>query len=318
MKDALRSFADQIGSEGPVAVAGGKTHWGVGGWPATGTKEVAAPVGVVAHEPAEMIVRVGAGTTLEELRSTVEEGGQFVALEADDPSKATVGGVLAVGLGGYRRLGWGPVRDSVLEMTSVTAGGEVLRSGAPLVKNVTGYDLCRLFVGSLGTLALTGEVVLRCRPIPEAETWWVGEGADPFAVAAGLYRPLSVLWNGIHTWVGLAGYRVDIEDQARTVLGRAFRPAERPPPLPGRLRRSLTPRDLRALPSTAGVDRPWLAQVGVGVVHCGEAAAERIGPVGPPSSGVWDLHRALKERFDPAGRLNPGRSVSGVAAGAGV
>jgi len=316
MKDALRSFADEVGNEGPVAVAGGKTHWGIGGLPATGTKEVGAPSGVVAHEPAEMIVRVGAGTSLEELGSAVREGGQFVALEADDPSKATVGGVLAVGRGGYRQLGWGPARDSVLEMTSVSARGEMVRSGAPLVKNVTGYDLCRLFVGSLGTLALTGEVVLRCRPIPEAEAWWVGEETDPFTVAAELYRPLSVLWDGALTWVGLAGHRVDVEEQARVVLGRRFRPADGPPPLPGQLRRSLTPKALRDLPSKAGVEGGWLAQVGVGVVHCADRAAERIGPVVPPTFEVSRLHRAVKERFDPAGRLNPGRTVSPVAAGA--
>ncbi len=315
MRDAIHSFAAEIGDDGPVAVAGGKTHWGIGGWPSAGTREVAAPIGVVAHEPAEMIVRVGAGTSLEDLRSTVEGGGQFVALEADDPSKATVGGVLAVGLSGYRQLGWGPVRDTVLEMTSVTAAGEIVRSGAPLVKNVTGYDLCRLFVGSIGTLALTGEVVLRCRPLPEAETWWVGEGADPFSVAAGLYRPLSVLWDGTHTWVGLAGYRVDIEDQAKRVLGRAFRPVEGPPTLPGQLRRSLSPRDVQDLPSKAGLDQRWLAQVGVGVVHCTEAAAERIGPAAPPSREVSELHRSIKDRFDPFGRLNPGRSVSSVVAG---
>jgi glycolate oxidase FAD binding subunit len=316
MRKSLRSFADEVGPDGPVTVAGGKTQWEIGGVPAPGTREVSAPVGVVAYEPAEMIVRVGAGTSLAEVGSTIKEGGQFVALEADDPSHATVGGVLAVGRSGYRRLGWGHVRDSVLEMTSVSARGEVIRSGAPLVKNVTGYDLCRLWVGSLGTLALTGEVVLRCLPIPRAETWWVGRDTDPFAVASQLYRPLSVLWDGEQTWVGLAGHRVDVEDQARTILGPHFLPTDGPPPLPGALRRSLLPRALKGLPSQAGVGAGWLAQVGVGVVHCSADAAERIGPVVPPSLEVSELQRAVKERFDPAGRLNPGRSASRAAQGA--
>ena len=65
--------------------------------------------GVVAHEPAEMIVRVRAGTAVDELQAAVGDGGQIVAIEADDPTRATVGGVLAVGQSGVRRLGRGPL-----------------------------------------------------------------------------------------------------------------------------------------------------------------------------------------------------------------
>ncbi len=245
MKDPLALFAAEVGPDGPVTVVGGRTQWTVGGLPVEGVREVAAPAGVVAHEPAEMIVRVRAGTALQDLQDAVGEGGQFVPLEAERPSDATVGGVLAVGRSGYRRLGLGPLRDSVLEMTAVSSRGDLIRSGAPLVKNVTGFDLCRLFVGSLGTLALTGEVVLRCRPLPQVETWYHGEDVDPFRLAAQLYRPMAVLWDGVCTWVGLAGYGVDVEEQARTVLGPRFRPAAGPPSRPGDLRRSLSPGALR-------------------------------------------------------------------------
>jgi glycolate oxidase FAD binding subunit len=284
----------------------------VGGPAPAGIREVAAPAGVVAHEPAEMVVRVGAGTTLEELRAAVRSGGQDVTLEADDPARATIGGILAVGRSGFRRLGSGPVRDAVLEVTAVTSAGELIRAGAPLVKNVTGFDLCRLFVGSLGTLALLGEVVLRCLPRPEVESWWVGEEADPFTVAAALYRPLSVLWDGARTWVGLAGFAVDVRAQAGAVLGSRFRPAEGPPTRPGPERRSRPPRTLRDVPveaGTAGGDGGWLAEVGVGVVHCTPEVAARLGTRRAPSPGVAGLHEALKSRFDPDGRLNPGRSV---------
>ncbi len=309
MKDPLALFAAEVGPVGPVTVVGGRTQWAVGGLPVEGVREIVAPAGVVAHEPAEMIVRVRAGTALQDLQDAVGEGGQFVPLEAGQPSHATVGGVLAVGRSGYRQLGLGPVRDSVLEMTAVSSRGDLIRSGAPLVKNVTGFDLCRLFVGSLGTLALTGEVVLRCRPRPEVEAWYLGEDADPFQLAAQLYRPMAVLWDGVCTWVGLAGYGVDVEEQARRVLGRRFRPAAGPPSRPGDLRRSLSPGDLRDLPArTDGATREWLAQVGVGVVHCAPSAAARIGWKGPAGE-IVELHRAIKERFDPDGRLNPGRSV---------
>ncbi len=310
----LDTFAAEVGAAGPVCCVGGRTQWHVGGGVDAGTREVSAPTGVVVHEPAEMIVRVRAGTTLHELQSALAAGGQSVALEADEPERATVGGILAVGRSGCRRLGLGPLRDAVLEVTAVSAAGELIRSGAPLVKNVTGYDLCRLFVGSLGTLALTAEVVLRCKPRPEVESWWVGETADVFGVFAALYRPLAVLWDGTRTWVGLAGYAVDVEDQARSVLGPGFAPAEGPPPAPGPRRRSLSPGALRTLPEKAGTDSGWLAEVGVGLVRCTPEVAERLGSRPPPAPAVVQLHEAVKQRFDPHGRLNPGRSPLGAVA----
>jgi glycolate oxidase FAD binding subunit len=309
---ALAAFAAEVGTTGPVRVAGGRTQWAVGGVAPPGVREVTAPAGVVAHEPAEMVVRVRAGTPLEELRTALRAGGQDVALEADDPDRATVGGILAVGHSGCRRLGRGPVRDAVLEVTAVSAAGEVVRAGAPLVKNVTGFDLCRLLVGSLGTLALLGEVVLRCIPVPDVELWWVGEGADPFAIAAALYRPLSVLWDGTRTWVGLAGFAADVTAQAGAVLGPGFQPVDGPPPRPGPHRCSRPPKTLRDLPreaGPAGAGGGWLAEIGVGVVHASPEVAVRLAPRRVTDPTVRRLHEALKAQFDPEARLNPGRRV---------
>jgi glycolate oxidase FAD binding subunit len=296
-----------------VRVVGGRTQWDVGGAAPPDVRELAAPAGVVAHQPAEMIVRVRAGTTLEELRAAVHAGGQDVALEAGDPARATVGGILAVGRSGYRRLGLGPVRDAVLEVTAVSARGELIRSGAPLVKNVTGFDLCRLLVGSLGTLALLAEAVLRCRPRAETEAWWMTEGADPFALADTLYRPLSVLWDGTRTWVGLAGYEADVRGQAATVLGPTFDRVDGPPRPPGPIRRSRPPGSLRGLPGQLGRDGGWLAEVGVGIVHCSPEAADQLPAPPAPAPKLVELHQAIKERFDPGGRLNPGRSALAAA-----
>ncbi|HVA75063.1 MAG TPA: FAD-binding protein [Acidimicrobiales bacterium] len=307
MTGSLESFAAEVGTEGAVCVAGGRTSWAVGGLPEPGTREINAPSGVVAHLPAEMIVRVRAGTRLDVLQGTLAEGGQRAALEG--PGEATVGGVVAVGRSGVRRLGLGPVRDAVLEVTAVSSRGELVRSGAPLVKNVTGYDLPRLLTGSLGTLALLAEVVLRCTPLPEVERWYLGEPEDPFRVFSDLYRPLSVLWDGRRTWVGLSGFEVDVAEQARTALGDGFVQVDGPPEPPAGGRRSLSPAALKSLAGTLGHAGGWLCEIGVGVVHCDAETDSVLPPADAPSSGVVDLHRRIKRNFDPAGRLNPGRCV---------
>lgn len=314
MSTTLASFAAEIGPEGAVCAAGGRTDWDVGGTPAPGTREVAAPSGVVAHLPAEMIVRARAGTRLGDLRDALAQGGQRVALEG--PDNATLGGLVAVGRAGIRRLGLGPVRDAVLEVTAVNSRGELIRTGAPLVKNVTGYDLSRLLTGSLGTLALLAELVLRCTPLPEVERWYCGEPDDPFGVFRDLYRPLSVLWDGARTWVGLSGFAVDVAEQERTLVAHGFDEVEGPPRLPGPGRRSLEPAGLRDLPATVGESGSWTCEIGVGVVHCDASADARIQTSAPLAPALVALHRRIKESFDPAGRLNPGRSVLPASAGA--
>lgn len=301
MSDPLAAFAAEVGppEAGPVTCVGGRTQWAVGGLPDPAAREVRAPAGIVAHTPAEMVVRCRAGTPVAELAAALAERGQRVALPVRPG--ATVGGVLAVGRSAVTRLGHGPVRDAVLEVRYVSAAGRLVRAGGPVVKNVSGYDLCRLMVGSLGTLGLLAEVVLRCWPVPPAARWFAGEGADPFAVAASLYRPAAVLWDGERTWVLLEGHPDDVADQAR-VLGAGFAEVEGPPPVPEGGRVSLRPSALRDL--APGAWGGWVAEVGVGVVHTAS-------PVAPPPSdpAVAALCERVKRAFDPTGRLNPGRRV---------
>jgi FAD/FMN-containing dehydrogenase len=309
-KGAVEAFAAGVGpaDAGPVSAVGGRTQWGSGGGVSPDAREVRAPAGIVALEAADMTVRVRAGTTVAELDAALADVGQTVALPAWDG--ATVGGVLAVGHSGLRRLGWGPVRDVLLEARVVTAGGRVVKAGGPTVKNVSGYDLCRLLVGSLGTLAFTAEVVLRTRPLPPAERWLVGE-ADPFALVERLYRPAAVLWDGTTTWVLLDGHPDDVAAQA-ALAGLADTGG--PPALPGPHRWSLRPSELPALGGDGSGEGPgrFVAEVGVGVVH-----AVRPAPARPVDPHVVELHRRIKAVFDPGGRLNPGRDPL-AATGAGA
>ena len=170
----------------------------------------------------------------------------------------------------------------------------MIKAGGPVVKNVSGFDLCRLMVGSLGTLGLFGEVVLRTRPVPAASRWFSAD-LDPFDLVRRLHRPTSVLWNGTTTWVLLEGDEQDVEAQVAVL---ALQPAEGAPPLPAGGRWSIPPGTFRELTGE------YIVEIGVGIVHHAEPP-----PVRPVDPAVAALHRRIKEQFDPAGRLNPGVDV---------
>jgi len=160
----LERFADEVGSVGEVTVAGLGTRGGA----VPGVRAVAAPAGIEWVQADEMTVCCGAGTSVDELVAALATHGQTVAL----PAGGTVGGALASGASDVRRLGYGPVRDTLLQARYVSAAGEVVKAGGPTVKNVSGFDLCRLLVGSRGTLGFFGEVILRTRPLAQRSQWF--------------------------------------------------------------------------------------------------------------------------------------------------
>ena len=124
---------------------------------------------VLSHNPADMTVAVGAGMPLADLQALLAENGQWLALDpATEAAGATVGGLLATGDSGPRRLRYGALRDLVIGVTVVLSDGTVARGGGTVIKNVAGYDLPKLFYGSLGTLGLVAEVVLRLHPRAQA------------------------------------------------------------------------------------------------------------------------------------------------------
>lgn len=279
----LTEFSEEVGSERPVTIAGLATRGG----PVDGVDTVMAPVGVEWVQPEEMTVRCGAGTPVEELDDALAAYGQSVAI----PPTGTVGGALAIAHNGIRRLGYGPIRDTVLQANYVNAAGQIVQAGGPTVKNVSGFDLCRLLVGSHGTLGFVGDVILRTRPRAGYEQWFTTR-ADPWELFPKLYRPTSVLWDGTTTWVLLEGDRRDVDEQASR---NGLAVGEMPPVLPTGGRWSMRPADLPGLTGT------FVAEIGVGVVHHTDPAPHR-----PVDAAVVDLHRRLKHEFDPSSRLNPG------------
>ena len=284
----LTEFADEVGATDPVTITG----LGTRGGPVSGVRTVRPPSGIEWIQADEMIMRCGAGTPVDEVDAALSRVGQCVAL----PPGGTVGGALSVGRSGIRRLGYGPVRDVLLQTNYISDGGEVVQAGGPTVKNVSGFDLCRLLVGACGTLGFLGDVIIRTRPRPQHSQWFTVETVDPFPVFAELYRPASVLWNGSRLWALLEGHPGDVDAQAAAC---ALSACEGPPALPSGSRRVTSPA------AVGWLTGDFVAEVGVGVVHHADAL-----PAGDhPESSVTKLTRRIKAEFDPRGRLNPGVSL---------
>jgi FAD/FMN-containing dehydrogenase len=283
----IDEFAEEVGGSGEITVAGMATRGG----PVDDVRTVMAPAGIYDVQPEEMTIRCGAGTPVEMIDEALARFGQCVAI----PPVGTVGGALAVADSGLRRLKYGPVRDSVLQIRYVNAWGDLVKAGGPTVKNVTGFDLCRLMVGAHGTLGFLAEVILRTRPRAPYEQWFVS-GEAPTVLQTRLYRPTSMLWDGELVWVLLEGHSDDVRAQAELA---GMEPGD-PPELPRGGRWSVRPDEL---PSLLGTGR-FVAEVGVGVVHHEFAPPQRaIDPV------IADLHHRIKHEFDPDGRFNPGVDV---------
>lgn len=295
----LSDFAAAVGGldAGPVTIAG----LGTRGGPVTGVRTVHAPAGIAWIQASEMTACCGAGTSVEELDAALAQVGQCVAL----PPGGTVGGALAVGRSRIDRLGMGPVRDTLLQARYVSAAGEIVKAGGPTVKNVSGFDVCRLLVGSHGRIGFLGEVILRTKPRPAASAWFAG-AIDPFAVQATVFRPAAVLWDGTTTWVRLDGHPDDIAEAAARLAVDAV---DGPPDLPAGGRWSLPPSELRSLPSLA--EGAFVAEIGVGIVH-----HEQPPPARRPDPTVQALHRRLLDQFDPTRRLNPGAGSAALLASA--
>jgi len=115
-----------------------------------------------------MVVTVQAGLTLQALQKVLAERGQFLPIDAPNAERATLGGIVATNAQGLWRPAFGAPRDRLLGVRVVMADGSIVHGGGKVVKNVAGYDLCKLFAGSWGTLGIIIEVTFKTNPKPEA------------------------------------------------------------------------------------------------------------------------------------------------------
>jgi glycolate oxidase FAD binding subunit len=134
---------------------------------------------VIDYPARDMTITVQAGITLAKLQELLATENQRLPIDVPQADRATLGGVLAANVSGSRRYGFGTWRDYVIGISVVNDQGQETKAGGRVVKNVAGYDLCKLYIGSLGTLGIITQVTLKLRPRPEEQAFvLVGCGHD--------------------------------------------------------------------------------------------------------------------------------------------
>ncbi len=193
-----------IASEQPLEIIGHGTKRLIGQPMATNALlDLSALNAMTSYEPNELIITVQAGAPLADVLSLIDSKNQQFAFEPVNtaqllgtPNKGTIGGMIGAGLAGPRRIKAGGARDHLLGAHAVSGFGDSFKAGGKVVKNVTGYDLCKLLAGSWGTLAVMTEVTLKVMPRPESERTLVLRGLDDItanrAMTAALGSPFDV------------------------------------------------------------------------------------------------------------------------------
>lgn len=192
---------------------------------------------VLAYEPADLTLSVEAGATLAEINRKLGEQGQWLPIEAPFPERSTIGGLIATAFAGPRRLGSETIRDLIVGISVVHANGTVTKAGGTVVKNVTGFDMMRLYHGSLGTLGVIVSANFKVLPRPRTERTLLATYTDldkalsaSRAILQSRARPVAldvVSRSGGETWMlaarfeGRAGTVSVMETEAVSLLGGA-------------------------------------------------------------------------------------------------
>jgi len=379
-------------SAGPLELLGAGSKRGLGRPVNSGQHlDLSHLSGIRLYEPEELVLTAGAGTRLAEIEQALAEKRQMLAFEPPDlgplygmpAGEGTLGGMLACNLAGPRRPKAGAARDHFLGALAVNGQGEIFKTGGQVVKNVTGYDLCKLLAGSFGTLAALAEVTVKVLPAPEHERSLLLPGLEDAAAVAIMTRALgsaAEVSGAAHLPVGIAslpaqgsgaatllrlegtilsvaeriallrrelgGAGVEMEEAASKSVWRALRDVA---PFQGTQeavwRLSVPPASgaavMQAIAGSGVAGARHFYDWGGGLIFLalpaeGDAAASRIRAALKPAGGHATLMRAplslraavdvfqpqesalaalakrVKESFDPAGRLNPGRMYQGI------
>ena len=347
--DVARVIGDAHRAREAVVLHGGGTRIGVGDAPTR--YDVAVDLrdvrGVVDHSAPDLVCTVRAGTTLAELGEALAAAGQRWPVDVADPERATVGGTIASAAPSPSRLRFQHPRDWIIGCEAVLGDGTLARAGGHVVKNVTGYDLTRLYSGSYGTLAAITEVSLKLVAIDASRHTYVMRG-DPAALARNAlalraaypFEAIVIVGGAAPALYARAAGAPDVIARATTELGRLgsyveATEAEWQGLLARPVREALVARCAVPYGREAEVlAGDGLAYVGAGVAYAlgqrsteelaalrarcesmgGALILERASSDVKRGVGVWGRHRgsarvarALKERFDPHDVLAPGR-----------
>ena len=347
MQHIIDHFAEVIRDAGarkaPLRIRGGGTKDFYGAALSGDVLDTRPCCGIVDYEPTELVITARAGTPLAEIEAALRECGQMLAFEPPRfGAGTTLGGCIAAGLSGPRRPYAGSARDFVLGVRVLDGKGTELKFGGQVMKNVAGYDVSRLMVGSLGTLGVITEISLKVLPLPSAEITLGQERSaqaalDLMSAWAGKPYPITgTCHTGGRLYVRLSGAEPAVRAARQKLGGEA--PANGPTlwdalrdhTLPffaahttlWRVSLKSTARPLQsggdALTEWNGALR-WIAGEAEPVALRETAAAAgghaMLFRGGDKSAGVFHplaaplsrLHRRVKDAFDPYGILNVGR-----------
>jgi len=349
--DLTRELADQVRAAAdrrqPLRIVGldSKAFYGheVEGEPLA----LAGHRGIVRYEPTELVLTARAGTPVDDIEKALAEHGQMLAFEPPlFGGRASIGGAIAAGLGGPRRPWGGAPRDLLLGVTLLDGLGRVLRFGGEVMKNVAGYDVSRLMAGALGTLGAMLEVSVKVLPAPAVERNLVltlpreralqkmrdlARQPAPLSAACHLDDRLYLRLSGNAASVGAWERQIGGDGGAGGEFWQQLRDHALPffdsdQPLWRLSLPPATPRlgcEQQVLSDWAGAQR-WVysrcnaTEIRQEVAKTGgHAILFRHGsdetPVFHPLDSVRErLHRGLKQTFDPAGILNPGRQYASI------
>jgi glycolate oxidase FAD binding subunit len=276
------------------------------------------------HKAEDMTCRAEAGMTLAALQRTLAARGQWLPIDPHGAETLSIGALLAANPSGSRRFGYGTIRDYVIGLTAVLADGRVIHSGGNVVKNVAGYDLMKLFIGSSGSLGVIVEVIFKLRPVPETETFVEAECGSLEAankmIESVLESELTPVVLDLHNVqtppdgsvihkpgfvliLGFAGTRDEVEWQLtkaaelgiKTPSSLDFANAMNDPAFSFQQISVLPSKMVETIASLGPA--PFIAHAGNGIIYY--RGAQRPVAIGDSHATVRKLEQRLKAEFDP-------------------
>jgi len=343
MSVLVETLSSRLVAKEPVAVVGGNTKNFLGGRLIDEPVSMRDHSGVINYEPTELVVTAKSGTPLNEIEACLKDAQQMLPFEPPRlGEESTIGGVMASGLSGPRRMHLGSARDCVLGVRLINGLGQHLKFGGEVMKNVAGYDLSRLSVGALGTLGILTEVSIKVLPIPEKEQTQtiecsqaealnilvrLGRKPYPISAAAWIDGVLSIRLSGASSGVESAAVAIggetdanadkfwlslrDMTHDALNIEGKWLWRLSVAPTTPTDIVDAISfdwaggQRWIRTDPNDYS---PFEVASNVGG-HATCYAKDRLSGTGmqPLEPGILRLNQRVKEAMDPHGLINRGR-----------